>query len=356
MRNNLLDQEKDMMKKKVIASLVILILATGLMAAVMFFGLGNKKIEEDKGPSTYPEPIGTDSGKIKVSSTTGKPFEGEYKPVMVVVENSSGARPQTGLQTADVVYEVPVEGTITRFVAVFSDEVPQAVLPLRSGRAPFLPIQQEWDAMFMHFGGSGSGQKNPPSYTFYGNSLHGAIKIDFEGLTGYRNGMFKRVTVKRAPHNVQGNPAMAQKQYNYQPKQLEWLFDPTIYYPGDSVVNISLPFTTRDKNFVTYKYDFDKGAYLRSMTGAPFIAGETKKQMEITNLIVQYSTYTTQGGKYKDWKMTGSGKADFYMGGMHVAGTWSKASPTAPTIYLDGEGNQIVLKPGNTWIHIHPVK
>ncbi len=343
-----------MKKKIVIISLSALIVIALISALVWFFvfkGEKSKPINED---ISYKAPIGTDSGVVNMSTTTGLPFEGEYKPVMSVIENSKAARPQVGLQTADVVYEFPVEGGINRFVGVFSDKVPEEILPVRSGRAPFLYIQSEWDAIFMHFGGSGS--RGSSEYTFYGNSLYNKIKIDLDGLTGSKNGIFKRVNTAPAPHNVMGNPSLAQKLYDYEPSPLDWKFDKTIYYPGDSVTNINLPFTTRSNNFVSYDYDFDKGTYQRSMSGVPFIAAETNKQLQVKNLIIQYSTYTTQAGIYKDWKMVGNGRADFYMGGMYVQGSWSKTSPTDPTVYLDAEGNPIVLKPGNTWIHIHPNK
>jgi hypothetical protein len=153
-----------------------------------------------------------------------------------------------------------------------------------------------------------------------------------------------------------GNPLLAQKQYNYQPEQLDWKFDSTIYYPGESVTSLDIPFTTSIRNYVSYTYDFDKGVYLRSMSGVPFIAAETKAQLEVKNVILQYAPYSIKGSIYKDWVLVGSGRADFYIGGMYVQGSWSKESPTAQTMFKDAEGNPIVLKPGNTWIHIQPNK
>ena len=73
--------------------------------------------------------------------------------------------------------------------------------------------------------------------------------------------------------------------------------------------------------------------------------------MAVKNIIVQYSTYE-QIDVYKVWKMTGSGNADFYIGGKLVKGTWSKESPTSQTMYCDDKGAPIVLRPGNTWIHL----
>lgn len=342
-----------MKKTRLLISFGLILLGAIIIAVAFIFGGEANKIVSDN-DGTYPEPIGTDSGVINKSKTTGLDFEGEYRPVMAVIENSPAARPQTGLQTADVVYEVMVEGSTTRFVSIFSDKVPEEILPVRSGRAPFLSIQQEWDTLFMHFGGSGSGDPNAPEYTFYGNSQHSKIKIDLEGLTGNKNGIFKRVNTAPAPHNVMGNPLLAQKLYDYEPKPLDWKFDASVFYPGDSVTAVEIPFTTSTKNFVSYVYDFDKGVYLRSMSGVPFMAYETKSQLEVKNVIVQYAPYSIKGSIYKDWVLVGSGRADFYIGGMYVQGSWSKDSPTAQTIFKDAEGNPIVLKPGNTWIHIQP--
>ncbi len=287
------------------------------------------------------------------SYTTGLAFDGDYKPVMVVIENSPQARPQTGLQTADVVYEVPVEGSITRFVCVFSDNVPEGVMPVRSGRVSFLYIQQEWDAAFMHYGGSGSGISGAPDYTFYGNALHADIKLDIDGLKGKWSDYYYRVDTADAPHNVMGNPLLVQHLYDYSPKPLGWLFDENATYAGSDGTQVNLSMCSNDEDFVSYTYDATQDVYLRSMQGKAFNSAETNAQVSVKNVIVQYSTYKSVD-EYKVWQMTGNGKAVFYIGGIRVEGTWEKASATDPTIYRDIDGNQIVLRPGNTWIHIHP--
>jgi hypothetical protein len=303
-------------------------------------------------PSPTAEPTPTPvSGPV--SYTTGLAYDGEYKPVMVVIENSPQARPQTGLQTADVVYEVPVEGSITRFVCVFSDSVPEGVMPVRSGRVSFLYIQQEWNAVFMHFGGSGSGMDGAPVYTFYGHELHDDIAIDVDGLKGKYSDYYHRTDTAEAPHNVMGNPLLAQQLYDYSPQPLGWLFDENAALTGDDGTQVSLAMCSNIKGYVSYTYDAARGAYLRSMQGKPFMSAETGSQVAVTNVIVQYSTYDSIDG-YKVWKMTGGGAADFYIGGVKITGTWEKASAADPTIYRDAQGQQIVLRPGNTWIHIHP--
>lgn len=341
-----------MSKKKIITIAIISIITTIIIAITLLALWSNN---QKKQITSYQPPIGTSSEPIKTSPTTGLPSELTYQPVMVVIENSPDARPQQGLQIADVVYEVPVEGDITRFVSVYQDNVPTEVMPVRSGREPFLYIQGEWDAIFMHYGGSGSGYEDADDYTFYGNSLYNQIKIDLDGISNNPGGIYQRVSTIPAPHNVRANPQAAQKLYDYQPIPLGWKFDPTIYYPGSSTVTtINLPYTGINEDFVTYQYDINEGVYLRSMNGETFLDAETKTQIKIKNLIVQHTNYSIKGGTYKDWEMIGNGTADFYIGGMHVTGSWSKESATTPTIYKDAQGNQIVLKPGNTWIHIHP--
>jgi len=306
----------------------------------------SKTAEPTPEPSPEPTPhIG--------SYTTGLPFEGEYKPVMAVIENSPAARPQLGLQTADVVYEVPVEGSITRFVCVFSDNVPEGIMPVRSGRVTFLYLQQEWDAVLMHWGGSGSGVSGAPAYTFFGNELHGKIKIDVDGWSGKWNDYYQRVKDKKAPHNVKGNPKLVQQLYDYEPKPLDWRFDSMVSYSGDDVAQINLPMCSGDNDFVSYAYDSAQDVYLRSMSGKAFKSAETDKQLSVKNIIVQYSTYESKD-VYKVWNMIGSGNADIHIGGKLIKGSWEKKSVESQTMFYDDKGEPIVLKPGNTWIHIHP--
>ena len=96
-----------------------------------------------------PEP---DPEPVYISPTTGREFskQREFYPILVMIENSRDARPQTGLMQADVVYEAPVESTITRFACLFNDTLPTLAGPVRSARMYYLGIQQEWDSIFMH--------------------------------------------------------------------------------------------------------------------------------------------------------------------------------------------------------------
>lgn len=305
-------------------------------------------------PTPTPSPTPTPTESVPTSCTTGLPFDGEYKPVLVSIENSPAARPQLGLQTADVVYEVPVEGSITRFLSLFSDNVPEEVMPVRSARVPFLYVIKEWDCIFMHYGGSGSENKNGTQpYNFFGHKLYDDISFDVDGHTGRWNDYFHRVDYAKAPHNVMGNPALAQQLYDYDPKPHEWKFSDEASYTGDQATEINLAMCSRVPDYVSYTYDEASGLYMRSMQGKPFMAKETESQLGVKNIIVQYCDYKVSA-KIKLWELTGEGKADFYINGVHIEGSWKRDSADDQTQYLDSQGNQITLMPGNTWIHIHP--
>ena len=228
------------------------------------------------------------------------------------------------------------------------------VMPVRSARVPFLYVIKEWDCIFMHYGGSGSENRNGSElYNYYGHSLYDDISYDVDGLFGRWSDYYYRVDYASAPHNVMGNPALAQQLYDYEPKPLTWIFSETASYTGDSVLEINLPMCTDISNYVSYTYDETNDVYLRSMQGKPFMAKETEEQISVKNIIVQYSTYKLSSG-VKIWSMTGEGKADIYIGGVKIEGSWKRDSADDQTLFLDSKGNEIVLRPGNTWIHIHP--
>ena len=89
------------------------------------------------------------------SITTGDTAStSDSHPFIVSVENSVASRPHSGLYKADIVWEMEVEYGITRFLAVFNDELPDKVGPVRSARHYFLPIIKQMNAPFYHFGGS----------------------------------------------------------------------------------------------------------------------------------------------------------------------------------------------------------
>jgi hypothetical protein len=51
-------------------------------------------------------------------------------------------------------------------------------------------------------------------------------------------------------------------------------------------------------------------------------------------------------------EQVGSGQAAYFVDGVVLEGSWSKASTTAPTLFLDGAGNPIRFNPGPIWVQL----
>jgi hypothetical protein len=296
-------------------------------------------------PSPTPEPTPV---LVLRSQTTGKRIDEvtPFKPVAVMIENSAAARPQTGLQAADIVYEAPVE-SVTRFLCIYSDILPKSVGPVRSTRLYFVRMQQEWDSAFVHAGGPQSGLSN----VYTDASSHIDTRIDITKGTYAK--YYWRIDGKAAPHNAYVSPAQCQQLMKREAQGRTFLFDELTAYAGKTVKTVILPFYAGE---VTYRYDAAKDRLLRYSGSKPFIDADTKEAVSIQNLIVQYNHFYHGNETLGRWlcDLLGQGKAEFIIGGRHISGTWERSAYASPTIYRDNSGNEIVLRPGNTWIALHP--
>ena len=129
---------KEMHMKKLIALLLVALLlgAMTTASAATVIDAGSKRNITVKGDPAQNNP------RIPGESmTTGLPFEGEYIPILVNIDNVLGAWPQWGIGDADIIYEMPIHGlTLTRLVALFADKHPENAGPVRSGRV----LHAEW--------------------------------------------------------------------------------------------------------------------------------------------------------------------------------------------------------------------
>lgn len=305
---------------------------------------------------------------VYYSPTTGMAYDAppEYKPMSVMIENQSQARPQTGLQQADIIYEAMAEGDITRFMCIFNDQKPSVAGPIRSARLYYINMQKEWDSPLIHYGGPDD--PNSPSY-IYGSSTK-YIKLRVDGIKGTYNDYFWRDKSRSAPHNVYTDLGKIDEElYDYTPNnRIQFSFSDAPSYTGKTVDTVSLPYVTSVENFVTFEYDSAKDKFFRYEKGKAFEVrtvseDEDGKQttttapLSVQNLIVQYAeTYVrnNDGGGRRMVEMVGEGKCEFFIGGKHISGSWERKSLDDSTQYYDESGLPIILKPGNTWIAVHP--
>jgi len=290
---------------------------------------------------------------IKLSPTTGKPTTKEYAPVGIMIENSKAARPQTGLQAADIVYEGHMEGKLTRFFCIFNDNLPTVAGPVRSARTYWVKIQQEYGCIFVHFGGPDS-DNSSNVYTLI-NKVTFPKRVD--GMTMLNttlNGksIMWRTSSREAPHNAYANLELIKQYYDgNEPSERGFKFSSNAQYTGDEATKVTLDFSSEK---VVYKYDAENQVYMRYEDTTPFTDAATGEQVSVKNVIVQIVKEKLVDSQHYDITTEGSGKAIFFLNGKEIEGTWQKDTMQSRTIFKDSNGNEIVLSPGNTWIHLLP--
>lgn len=268
----------------------------------------------------------------------------------VVIENHTGARPQSGLSDAGVVYEALAEGGITRFLAFYLENRPKELGPVRSLRTYFVDWALEFNAPVAHAGGN-------------------ADALDLVGPLGMKDmnqfaygGYFYRTADRFAPHNLyttsdQLDQLEARLGYNkpasFKPSPRKK--DTPSAQPSHPVINVNYSYNGYQ---VEYKYNAGCNCYDRLLAGSPQIDRNTGAAIQVKNVVVEYmptSYGTTRIGEQTVIMGTpGSGRAIVFTDGGAVEGTWSKASHTERTRLLDGSGKDIPLNAGSTWYSIVP--
>lgn len=295
-----------------------------------------------------PEPT------TKASPLTGVEMEPEKadKPVLgVIIENHPDARPQSGLSSAGVVYEALAEGGITRFLALFLEDKPASIGPVRSVRPYFVSWVIEYNTPIAHVGGNA-------------DALDMISSLGVKDINQFYNGSsFIRTKDRVAPHNAYTSAeqmeALLKKNGFDKPADFKQTPRTKKEEPANPaphpVINIDYSYS----NFaVQYKYDASCNCYLRFMAGQPHIDRNTGQQIKVKNVVVQYMP-TSYGRSRAGEQMVimgtpGNGNALVFKDGTVVAGTWAKGSHQERTKVIDAAGEEIPLNKGNTWYSIVP--
>jgi hypothetical protein len=257
----------------------------------------------------------------------------------VKIENTPEARPQSGLDVADIVYEEVVEGGITRFWAVFNSGAPGHVGPVRSVRHMDPDIVSPLGGVVTFSGGT------EPNVALIRQAP--VVTVD-ENNAG---DAFYRERSREAPHNLYGRPELLW-QRGGQPVPPNPLFEylkPGEHFNGEPVKLIKVGFQAGYDP--TYAYDAKSGSWKRSYGFARHDA-ESGQQIAPRNLIIQFVQYVGAGG---EGQLIGSGDAWVLSRGRMVKGRWSKGSPTEATKFTDPFGAPIRLRSGQTWVELLPI-
>lgn len=269
---------------------------------------------------------------------TGKYLQYTGKPIAVMINNLYMARPQTGLNLADVVYEAEVEGNITRFMAIFNGKNPDIVGSVRSARPYFLDLIKPWNCYYVHVGGSTQAYIDIPKL--------GIKNID--NMRGDRGFSFDNS--RQAPHNTYFDIQTALQKKQSSINLPGWYKEAP---PAAKADYRSIKFTYNKQNSPGYIWDDKMRVYLRTINDQPHNGRDTGKQIAVDNIIFQYARHIYSGDElgHIDIILNGQGKAEYFLGGKHSTGIWQR-NGYGHILYLDDQGKPVQMVSGNTWIQI----
>jgi len=328
------------MKKKILLLLLI---------PLLLVGCGKEKEQE-------PENKVIEQQKQEEKKVTIIDVNSKERPYAVMINTHNDALPQAGLQDAYIVYELMVEGGITRMMALFKGKELDKVGSVRSARTQYLAYVYENDAVYMHAGGAQDALNRISS--------EGINDVDVDGQYGFRdrnlNRAWEHTLFTSSDLIKQGISARGFRTeanvnnlltYQAEPLDLEKYTDKV------SANNISIKYSYYRTS--EYSYDANTKTYLRSMNGMANTDLVTGKQYQVKNIIayaVNYSNYCNSGYcAYQKIDNIGSGEGYYITEGYAIPITWEKSDERSQTKYkVKSTGEDLVVNDGNTYIQIYP--
>jgi hypothetical protein len=269
------------------------------------------------------------------------------RPVHAVkIDNHPRARPQAGMQLADVVYEELVEGGLTRFLIVLHCQNAPRLGPIRSARLVDPDLLVLYSPVL--FGYSGAA----PGVLAKVRSTDGVINL----VHGANGPAYHRAGGRPAPHNLYTSSdallARPAAQGVKGPPRTGYTFDASLLAaPPASSSRGAVDLSYSSGSSVSYTYDAASKKYLRSQAGRPH-NDESGAQLSATNVLV--FKVPVQVGGSPHIAVIGEGEATVLRGGQAVVGRWQRPSLGDQFTLVDSSGQPIKLAPGNIWINLVP--
>jgi hypothetical protein len=272
--------------------------------------------------------------------------EGGYYAVMI--DNHSDARPQAGVAEASLVYEAPVEGGITRLLAVYpSDAKVERIGPIRSARPYYLDWASELDATYVHVGGSPEALDRIKATSGF---------MDLNEM--YAGKYFWRDKARLAPHSTFTSMELLRqaREARFADRDRKdiagWKFkdDAPVGERPESGAELVIGYA--DTYRVTWRYDRDANQFVR-MRGGKEEKDATGVSVRAKNVVVQYvetKVLDEVGRRRIDTK--GGGEALAAIDGRTVGGRWKAVG--GRTVFVDAAGNEFAFDAGTTWIEVVP--
>ena len=329
--------------KVLIVILVILIICAGGVLAY--------KITKDK--ENIEETVANEN-VAPVEEKKVQIFNGNDRPIAVMIDNHSDAWPQAGLQDAYMVYEIVVEGGETRLMALFKGANVEKIGPVRSARHYFIDYAMENDAIYVHFGQSPQAESDIKKYSI--NDINGIAE---DGTT------FWRVKDKASPHNavtstenlLKSAKSKKFKTTSSETSILNYVTDEVNLEEGEEAKSVTIPHSTLQT--VKYVYNEEEKVYERYARNKQQTDWTSGNAITTKNIIITFcDNYTLTDSENKGrqgLKNIGTFDGYYITNGRATKIKCIKNARDEKTIYQDLAGNTIEVNDGNTFVNICPI-
>lgn len=275
----------------------------------------------------------------------------QRRAIAVKVDNHWKARPQSGIQEADLVYELIVEGGLTRFIAVFHQSDSGYIGPIRSLRPTDPTLVAYLDAPLQISGGQ-------PWIQSLARSRN-QLLIGEDRVSTFRIGS------RKAPHNLYGNT----EEMRSTADRRGWSNDPPepIFTFGEPTIPLTAAETVKlawsDRPEVIWRWDPGTETYLRSNGNTKHnwlsVDGERTQISAETLLVLTARKYTASpssgtGSSVPALETLGTGQALMFYEGAVLEGTWTRDSYDDPFALHLITGSEMIVPPGKLWISVFP--
>lgn len=383
-------------KRKILV--IILIIVCYMLSTGLSYAFFSGSLVGQKNAVTSPLPTTSKNGSTEtvvfdttLPKTEACPLNGvlysnqqkewweKHRPLGIMIENHQEARPQSGLLSADVIYEAVAEGGITRFLAVFYCQDAGIVGPVRSARTYFVDFISEYGEypLYAHVGGANApGPADVLSqiegYGWNGYNDFNQFSIGFPTFWRDYNRLGHEVATEHTMYSTTAKlwdfAASSRKLINVDKKGNPWDQKFISYSfkdeadPSQRPVNQSIHiefWKSYSDYFIDWNYDKINNLYKRSNGGAAHLDKDNNKQLTAKNIVVLFMQESNANDGYENnvhllYKDKGTGKALVFMDGKEIAGRWKKDSRTSKTLLFDSQGAAIKFNRGTIWFEILP--
>jgi hypothetical protein len=330
-------------RAKILGTIAGVLAAAGIAAGVAFLLAAGSpppvrpKVVASPSPSPSPSP----TRQQLLSPFTGEPVSALGPVLAVKIDNIVYARPQTGLTRADIVYVLPVEGGLSRFLAIFSSHFPPVIGPVRSSRADDLQLLAQFGRPAFAF--SGAQPQLQPVVE------HARIVNLYAGVVGG----YYRHDNRIAPYNLFANTRqlLAEAKGASTAHSIGFTFGPPPASGGKRTRALSVSYPAASFRFT---WDGARGRWLVWMDGQRAATTEGP-QLSAPTVVIQYTTISTsryleEGRRPPFAKTVGSGTATILRNGDAYPAHWSRRGPNTGTTFTTTTGKAMNFARGQVWI------